>query len=302
MLSVNSLSESYENDLRHYKTKSGLVCFIQHDSRIDTPQLKEKWVAKTLVPKSKSLSIKHVAIDGAKIEVPISSCGRGLRTTSNIRSINIDEILGFLLIKEFSGYKNNFLRFVLNKKSKENFSASEFEPIMNKYNSRKSFLHLNRRLFLASPGTSLVAFCSKYPFVSVDTWGFVNLNFEEAKLLSLWFNSTFGIIQLLMIGVAIEGNWMKVHKYMQNEIYVPDPERFLEEYKEEFKNLYDRVACIELPSFVNQLEEYNSTRILIDNFFIETLNLDIGEEGLKHLYIEVFNELRGLCPSNFEEK
>lgn len=131
------------------------------------------------------------------------------------------------------------------------------------------------------------------------------MSVEIAKLLSLWMNSTFGVIQLLYNGAAIEGDWMKVHKYMLDNIYIPDPEIFIKDYNEDISSLYNEVSNVKVPSFIDQLRINHKIRNKIDKFFIERLNFDIWtEQKTINKYIlliqkELYEELKGLCPSQF---
>ncbi len=118
-------------------------------------------------------------------------------------------------------------------------------------------------------------------------------------------NSTLGIIQLLLVGVAIEGDWMKIHKYMLDRIYIPDLQKFVSKYKQEIDDIYATVSKIEMPSIVEQLKIKHDVRKQIDKFFIQKLGIDIYKQYnglnqfLKLIQDELFEELKGLCPSNF---
>ena len=302
MIVFSSKFDCIRTDLEHFKTNSNLSCFIQHKSRLGTDQLKEDWIGTD--ERDKSLSVEHKQIQSAKLKIPISKLRRGFRTTSNINVINVSDILGYVLVSPFNKFKENFLRFIFNKKKVKDFKLKEFDIILKRCENRKSHLILNRRLYLTAPGTSYVAFCSNTPFIGVDTWEFYNTDFNESKLLSLWLNSTFGIIQLLMVGVAIEGNWMKVHKYMLDHIYVPNPKEFLEKHLRELDLLFDSVSKVEMPSLVEQLRITHKIRKEIDKFFIEKLNLDIWKQHkslnnyLTLVQKELLDELKGLCPSD----
>ena len=108
-----------------------------------------------------------------------------------------------------------------------------------------------------------------------------------------------------MIGVAIEGNWMKVHKYMLKDLYIPEPKMFLENNSDEINDLYKKVSQIEVPSLVEQLRITHNIRQEIDRFFIEKLELNIWKnygtlnKFLKIIQKELLKELKGLCPSDF---
>jgi len=265
--------ECIRTDFEHFKTKSKLSCFIQNTARLNSDQLKESWVGFEI--RKNYLTVRNAEMKGIELVIPKSKIRKGFRTTSNIKVINVDKILGYFLVSPFNKMKEKFLKYIFNDKKLKGFDFKEFDKILRRFENRNSYLILNRRLYLASPGTSYVAFCSNTPFIGLDTWGFTNMNYDEAKLIALWLNSTFGILQLLMIGAAIEGNWMKVHKYMLEDLYIPEPAVFLELNSDELNVLYEKVSNIEVPSLTEQLRMTYNVRQEIDRFFIEKLGLEI---------------------------
>ncbi len=291
------------SDLEHYKTDSGLSCFIQNSFREESGQLKEDWLG--INTTRTHLQVKHLVIEKAKVNIPLSRIKRAFRTTSNVRVMNVDDKLGYLLVGGFKDYKDKFLRYIFNQSKIKSFRADEFNKILSNFERRRARIHLNRRLYLTAPGTSYVAFCSKTPFIAVDTWGFYDMSLMEAKLMALWFNSTFGLIQLLMVGAAIEGNWMKVHKYMLERFYIPEPENFIKDFEQEITDLYDDVSTVVMPSLVEQLRIKSDVRKRVDRFFIERLNIEIWRNYgglnafLELLQEELLQELKGLCPTDF---
>ncbi len=112
-------------------------------------------------------------------------------------------------------------------------------------------------------------------------------------------------MQLLLLGVAIEGDWMKVHKYMLDNFYFPNPDYFLEKYENDIDILYEKVAHKSVPSLIEQLLTKSATRVEIDTFFIDKLKIKTFKNQtemtrfLEIIQQELFNELKGLCPANF---
>ncbi len=91
LTTISSKFDCLENDLRHFKTRSNLSCFIQNSNRLNSDQLKEEWI--TVSEEKRSLSIKHHTIDGASLNIPYSALRRALRTTSNINHIDLRQLL-----------------------------------------------------------------------------------------------------------------------------------------------------------------------------------------------------------------
>lgn len=174
--------ECIRTDFEHFKTKSKLSCFIQNTSRLNSDQLKESWVGFEI--RKNYLTVRNAEMKGIELVIPQSKIRKGFRTTSNIKVINVDKILGYILVSPFNKMKEKFLKYIFDDKKLKGFDFKEFDKILRRFENRNSYLILNRRLYLASPGTSYVAFCSNTPFIGVDTWGFTNMNYDEAKLIA----------------------------------------------------------------------------------------------------------------------
>jgi hypothetical protein len=161
-----------------------------------------------------------------------------------------------------------------------------------KFEERRAHLLLGRRLYLSAPGTCLVSFYSDKPTAGIDLWGFLKLGKTDAKILSLWLNSTFNILQLLYMGVACEGPWMKLHDYMMERLLVPDPKKLTENERKQILEVFERVKETKFPSISEQLETGFHTRKTIDLLWLKILGYKgPTEKLLERLYDSLLNEL-----------
>jgi hypothetical protein len=145
---------------------------------------------------------------------------------------------------------------------------------------------------LSAPGTCLIAFYSDKPTVGIDLWSLRDVSKIDAKILSLWLNSTFNILQLLYMGVACEGPWMKLHGYMMDKLLVPDPKKLTKDERNQILEVFGKIKETEFPSIREQLETGFHVRKTIDLLWLKILGYKgSSEELLEKLYASVLNEL-----------
>jgi hypothetical protein len=66
------------------------------------------------------------------------------------------------------------------------------------------------------------------------------------KILSLWFNSTLGIISLIAARVDTRGAWVELKKPIMEEIAVPDPRKLQKKAQDRLCRAYDEVSKLEV--------------------------------------------------------
>ncbi|UBF19622.1 type IIG restriction modification enzyme [Halorubrum tailed virus 10] len=106
---------------------------------------------------------------------------------------------------------------------------------------------------LTAPGTSHIVYFTSKPRVSHRMWMHSDLNEAESKVLSLWFDSSFGLLQMLLTRVPGRGGWTKYRKYTQNRFYTIHPNRLSDEDKELLMDCFEDVHDVEAPSLVKQM-------------------------------------------------
>ncbi len=91
------------------------------------------------------------------------------------------------------------------------------------------------------------------------------------KVITIWLNSTLGIINMLSYRVPTEGPWVKFKKPMLEQINVLDSHRLTTGQIERLVNTYDLVASNELLPLSHMMED--ASRQIIDDVIAEILEL-----------------------------
>ena len=184
-------------------------------------------------------------------------------------------------------------KYLVPQKYLETFDKKVVESWFRKFEKREAHLLLARRPYLSSLGTCLIAFYSDTPTIGIDLWGLQNLEQNDAKILALWLNSSLNILQLLYIGVACEGPWMKIHNYMLSRLLVPDPKKLTKKEREQLLKVFDEVKKVSFPSISEQLKRETEARKTIDKALLKLLNYEGDlDELLKKLYASIAQEVK----------
>jgi type I restriction-modification system DNA methylase subunit len=283
---LSSLAEAQECDLRHYKFKNFHGFILSDAKRIQRKS--DTWFLDKI--KERSLVARHRKLIH-KVEIPLSCVRRGLRRFSYLNNIDVGNQSDYLILQWFDGVKE-MARYMLPVNDLKLFDPKVVESWARKFERKKAHLLFARRLYLSSPGTCLLAFYSDKPTVGVDLWTLCGLKQAEAKVLALWLNSTFNILQLLYLGVACEGPWMKLHDYMFDRLLVPDPIKLTKKDITQLLEVFEKVRNVAFPSIPEQLRKKIEARKSLDKIWLKILRYKGDpDELLNTLYSSVIREI-----------
>ena len=281
-----SIVKALESDLRHYKFEKFHGFIIYDESSAE--KTIDMWVVDKI--QQDKLIARHRKL-GQKVEIPLKVLGRGLRRFSYVPIIDVTNNSDYLILGWFEGIKDLAKTFLTSTQ------LNKFEEIIvnnwrKKFEARKTHLLLARRPYLSSPGTSLIAFYSDMPIVGIDMWSLRNIDKEYAKLLALWLNSSFNLLQLLTMGIASEGPWMKIHDYMLDDLLAPNFAKLSDQDLKFLLNTFDRIKDTRFPSVLDQLKNRHPARKLIDKAWLEVLGYtDDVDKLLDKLYSSLAKEI-----------
>lgn len=286
LVSLSSVAKARECDLRHYKFK-GFHGFILSDAK-RMRRKSDMWFLDKL--KDGFLVARHRKLRHT-VEIPLNCLERALRRFSYTNTIDISHNSDYLILAWFDKIKE-MARYSLSSKELTALSKKTLESWKGKFATKNAHLLLARRLYLASPGTCLIAFYSEHPTIGIDLWSLRDLEEEDAKILALWLNSSLNILQLLYMGVACEGPWMKLHSYMLNSLLVPNPKKLTKKDRQKLLKIFEETKKASLPSISEQLTKKDDVRKNVDRVFLEILRYkNVSDEFLDNLYASIHNEI-----------
>jgi ferredoxin-type protein NapH len=217
-------------------------------------------------------------------EIPVSSVGYGLRSSSGIKTIDVSNREDFIILSEFRDAN----------KVCPGITDKTLKSWKHKVEERAANFLIARRFDLPASDLSALAFYSDNPIVGVGMWSIKGLSNEEAKLQTLWFNSTPNLLQVYMLRTL--DTWMKIHDYTLNEFNFLNTEKLSQTQKRELMNLFREIGAAELPSILTQLEHKHPLRLRLDIAILKILGYDEAEaiRILNQLYPLLVEEIKKL--------
>lgn len=274
------------DDLK-FKDFNGFILFdkVRAKKRIDT------WIIKEI--DGQGVTAKHKNL-GFERNIPLEALARGLRRNSYVDKMDVTDSSDYLIQSWFGGLED-MARTTLTNKELEKFDKAVVGQWNKMFNDRKSHVLLARRFDLSAPGTLLLAFYSDIPVIGVDMWCARQLENEYAKVITLWWNSTLNILQILIYRTETRGAWMKIHDYMLNEMFVPDIKKLSESELKSLIEVFNSVKDVKFPSIIIQLREQFYARRKIDIAWLKVMGFKGNiDEFLNKLYSSLADEIEYL--------
>ncbi len=208
------------------------------------PYLKKKdvWIFKKQT--KGTIVVQHRFIRN-EFEIPINSILPNLRRISGRDKIDVSKLKEYLLTDSFDEI-DSFLNMV-----EENEIPSDWKSYLLR---RKSHLCFVCRFDMGAPGTHHLGFYSDVERVFPGvTWVLKDLTKDNAKIVSLWLNSSFNVLQVLVNRMPTRGTWMEFTGYLLNDFKVLDPKKLKKKEKEDLLKVFNKISKLEFPSIVEQL-------------------------------------------------
>jgi ferredoxin-type protein NapH len=217
-----------------------------------------------------------------EVEIPVSSVGYGLRSSSCVKTIDVTNREDFIILSKF-GYENKVCPGITDETLK-NWKQNVEEKATN-------FL-IARRFVLPAFDLSALAFYSDNPIVGVDMWSIKGLSDEEAKLQTLWLNSTPNLLQVHIL--QTRDTRKGIHDYKLREFNFLNTNKLSQTQRSELMNLFREIGTAELPSILTQLENKYPLRLRLDLTILRILGYDEAEASriLNQLYPLFADEIK----------
>jgi hypothetical protein len=228
-----------------------------------------------------------------RYEIPGISLRKAIRTPAYMPKINLKDLKDFILLNEFP----NIIQFLSDglKKSSDEMNLEFINSWISHCDARSSNLFHSRRVNLSAPGTKLLAFFS--PTLRIPTkllWSIKSIPIDTAKILTLWFNSSIHLLQIILNRIETDGAFIEIGKYTFKSIKIIDISTLSDEEKLEILNYFKKIKDIKFPCILKQLKNNFEIRKEIDDLFLKILGFEdkkkrreIGKTLRAELYKEI---------------
>ena len=216
----------------------------------------DKWILERV--KKDSVEARNL-LSKDIIDIPKTALIDGFRRITYRGKIDTTELEEYVVAKNFQGSK----RFL----SLAELNELDWDAWRSWVERRASNICVSTRFNISAPGTCLLSFFSEKQrsWSRAATSTIKGLNTDEAKIISLWLNSSPNILQFLINRMETEGAWMELGKFILENIKVLNIDRANNKLKNKGKNtltkkqtnkllnVFDEVSKEEFPSIVTQL-------------------------------------------------
>jgi hypothetical protein len=115
----------------------------------------------------------------------------------------------------------------------------------------------------------------------------------DAKIFSVWFNSTIHFLQLFLERIETRGAWIALRKYVMSDFLVTHPRNLSDHERKTLLKVFDQARDVKFPSLLDQLEKGHPERRRIDTEIMRILGFSKTEieEILEYLYPALRKEI-----------
>ena len=116
---------------------------------------------------------------------------------------------------------------------------------------------------------------------------------DKLKALCLWFNTTWGILSVLMNRQEVRGRWIQLKMAQWRLLPVLDVESLDPSKVLELSRIFDRYKDLDLGRIPNQYNprKVNKYRLELDKEFLRVFGISIEDQHLLSLYREIYSAL-----------
>jgi hypothetical protein len=97
-----------------------------------------------------------------------------------------------------------------------------------------------------------------------NLWSLKGIKEGEAKILTLWFNSTLNLLQVYLQRMETGGTWMEINSAMISDFYILNVDLLSSDEKSQLVDLFESLRKIPFPSILDQLKTSFAPRKEID--------------------------------------
>lgn len=114
---------------------------------------------------------------------------------------------------------------------------------------------------------------------------------NEAKILVLYFNSVFYLVQFLVSVKQSTRGFTGISHVDLQRILIPDMSKIDSNKINEATNAFEEIRLVKFDSLLDQLKNKPEYRLKIDKTIADYLGIAISDDELKHLYDEIYSQI-----------
>ena len=194
---------------------------------------------------------------------------KSMRTGTDVNTINIEDKLDYMITEPTDDY--DMLLSLSKVKNKEKWS---YEKYHSEIDRKWTYMITSRRFRPNSKNTFLFAFYSETPFVPNNLFKIIKMEETEAKINTLFLNSSIGILNLILLKEQTTESYTDIQQGDLKNFDIIDITKLDEQTIEDLLDLYDEIADNEFKPLITQFTEQTKNRVKLDTKILTILGFD----------------------------
>ena len=212
----------------------------------------------------------HVTFD-----VPIKCVTPNIRRYAGLEHFDISDETDYVIIRPFDKLENfleaSNIEMDERKEAAKLVKNGKWEQFVESHSSKLALIYRAR---ITGIGTHNLAFYSnKKMFFGGSFWMIKVSDEAQAKLLTLWLNSTLNLFQLFVERKETEGGWMWIDGYVIREFAMLDFSKLSEQEISALLMVFKKLGKISVPSLREQIEKGDGVRREVDKALLRLLRM-----------------------------
>lgn len=223
--------------------------------------------------------------------VPKSITKKSLRTLTGVRNFVLGKKHDYIILEKFADFKDIAML------SSKIPSTKYFNWDLVRKKSKGKFVNLivSIKFRLNSKNTSFISFYSDELFTAADTFKiFPNIPIRQAKILCMFYNSIYNLIQVIMHKGETQGGFGIIRETDLLDFKIINFSTLDEIEKKDLMKTFNVLKKLKFPSIIEQLETRFEGRVELDKTILKILGFKSHQinEYLPRLYDIVLEELK----------
>jgi hypothetical protein len=248
----------------------------------------DMWLLKDV--KKNEIIIEHKLLNKV-ISIPRNVLRPAMRRFSGFNSFDVSTEADYIIAKAFPNAKD-FLSLSFGKEVDVAYLKKWNEYVDRLLGNLLLANHVN----VSAPNTSILAYYSSTPILVPRSMWSIKIPDASAKIFTLWLNSTFNLLQILLQRRETEGAYIWFVASAIKEFLVPNINEMPKKEIKILLQIFGKYCNERFPSLLNQLKNRFPARVVIDKTLLRLLGFDDDEIDciLEYLYPALAKEIEQL--------
>jgi len=248
--------------------------------------------------KSKRKIIAENRFSHISFDIPVECITPNIRRYGGLEYFDITNETDYIITKPFSKLEDfleaSDIKINERKEATKLVRNGEWEEFADKHSSKVALIYRAR---ITGDSIHNLAFYSAQKMFFGGSFWMIEIDDDvQAKMLTLWLNSTLNLFQLFIERKETEGSWIWLDNYIMREFMMLDFSKLSKQEEMELLAVFEKHGKTAMPSLLEQIETKNTIRMEVDKILLRLLGMTEDEINsfLDRLYSILGRELNKL--------